>query len=77
MRSFGSLTLKYFGKEKTVHKVTPLDYLFGNSKKRLQKMAYIEAEREMALEQLDKLTKELQTKRLRYNARNACKYFTL
>ena len=77
MKSFGSLTLKYFAKEKTGHKIKPLDYLFRNSKKRLERMAVLEAERQMAFENLQKLTTELQTKRLRYNARIACKYFTL
>ena len=77
MKSFGSLTLKYFAKDKTARKIRPLDYLFGNSKKRLERMAVLEAERQMAFENLQKLTTELQTKRLRYNARAACKYLTL
>ncbi len=77
MRSFGDLTLKYFAKEKVGHKIKPLDYLFGNSKKRLAKIAVLESERNLAFEHLQKLITELQTKRLRYNAKAACKYFTI
>ncbi len=77
MKSFGDLTLKYFAKEKAERKIKPLDYLFRNSKKRLARMAVLDAERQLALENLQKLVTELQTKRLRYNAKAACKYFTL
>ena len=54
-----------------------LNYLFQNSQKTLETMTVIEAERQIALENLRKLTEELQTKRLRYNAKSFCKYFTL
>lgn len=54
-----------------------INYLFENSKKTLEKMTVIEAERRIALENLRKLTSELQTKRLRYNSKSFCKYFTL
>ena len=54
-----------------------INYLFENSKKTLEEMTVIEAERKIALENLRKLTSELQTKRLRYNSKSFCKYFTL
>lgn len=54
-----------------------INYLFENSKKTLEEMTVIEAERRIALENLRKLTSELQTKRLRYNSKSFCKYFTL
>jgi hypothetical protein len=54
-----------------------LDYLFKNSYENLEKLTVIEAERQLALENLRKLTIELQTKSLRYKTKSACKYFTL
>ena len=54
-----------------------INYLFENSKKTLEEMTVIEAERRIALENLRKLTSELQTKRLRYNSKSFCKYVTL
>ena len=54
-----------------------LNYLFKNSNKTLEAMTVVDAERRIALENLRKLTNELQTKRLRYNAKAFCKYFTL
>lgn len=54
-----------------------INYLFQNSNKTLETMTVIDAERRIALENLRKLTDELQTKRLRYNAKSFCKYFTL
>ena len=54
-----------------------LNYLFKNSNKTLEAMTVVDAERRIALENLRKLTDELQTKRLRYNAKAFCKYFTL
>ncbi len=54
-----------------------INYLFENSQKTLEEMTVIEAERRIALENLRKLTSELQTKRLRYNSKSFCKYFTL
>ena len=54
-----------------------INYLFQNSNKILETMTVIDAERRIALENLRKLTEELQTNRLRYNAKSFCKYFTL
>ena len=54
-----------------------LNYLFKNSNKTLEAMTVVDAERRISLENLRKLTDELQTKRLRYNAKAFCKYFTL
>lgn len=54
-----------------------LDYLFKNSNGSFEELSVIQAERMIALENLRKLTNELQTKRLRYKARSSCKYFTL
>ena len=75
--NFGSLTLNAPSVKKVNCNSEALDYLFSSSKKLLDKLTVIEAENRIALENLDKLTKELQTKRLRYNAKAACKYFTL
>ena len=54
-----------------------INYLFKNSNKTIEAMTVVDAERRIALENLRKLTDELQTKRLRYNAKAFCKYFTL
>ena len=54
-----------------------LDYLFKNSTSDLEKLSVVQAERQIALENLRNLTKELQTKRLRYKAKSFCKYFSL
>lgn len=78
---FGTLTKdtkKKYDIKKILNKDTmELNYLFKNSNKTLQKLTIIDAERQIAMENLRNLTTELQTKRLRYNARAACKYFTL
>ena len=76
---FGNLTqktkydIKRVLNEDTMH----IDYLFKDSTGRLEQLSVVQAERQIALENLRTLTKELQTKRLRYNAKNSCKYFTL
>ncbi len=53
-----------------------IDYLFKNSRNSLEKMTVIEAERQIALENLRKLTQELQDKRLEYNNKSKLNYFT-
>ena len=57
--------------------VKPLDYLFRTSGRRFKEISNIETERELALKNLRELTSQLQTKRLRFNAKSACDYFTL
>lgn len=54
-----------------------IDYLFDKSIKHLENFNVVEAEREMALEQLRVLTSQLQTRRLRNKIKSSCKYFTL
>ena len=54
-----------------------IEYLFKNAKNSLEYLSVIEAERQIALENLRALTSELQTKRLRYKVRTYNKYFTL
>ena len=76
MATFGNLTLSVLSKDMTKGEYY-LDYLFKNSNKMLSKMTVIESERQIAYENLKKLTSQLQTKRLRYNAKAACDYFTL
>ena len=76
---FGNLTkrTKYDIKRSLNKDTMNIDYLFRNSKGDLEKLSVIQAERQIALENLRNLTKELQTKRLRYKAKASCKYFTL
>lgn len=78
---FGNLTRKnkqFYDIKKILDKDSmEIDYLFKNSQNSLERLTVIEAERRIALENLRKLTSELQTKRLRYNAKSSCKYFTL
>lgn len=78
---FGKLTQKnkqYYDIKKILNKDSmEIDYLFQNSRNSLEHLDVIEAERKIALENLRKLTSELQTRRLRYNAKSSCKYFTL
>lgn len=76
IKSFGSLTLSVLD-ETPVYNKKPLDFLFQNYDSKLVDLTVIEAEYKIAFENLKKLTTELQTKRLRYNAKSACKYFTL
>ena len=79
--NFGKLTLK----QKKLNDITSilasedkeLDILFQNHLHKLEKLTVIEAERKAALEKLRTLTVQLQTKRLRKNAKSSCKYFTL
>lgn len=76
--AFGQLTENKNNIISVVNKDTmQIDYLFKNSQSELEKMSVIYAERQIALENLRKLTSELQTKRLRYKAKSSCKYFTL
>ena len=76
---FGNLTqkTKYDIKRILDKDTMNIDYLFENSMGRLEQLSVIQVERQMALENLRTLTKELQTKRLRFNAKKSCKYFTL
>lgn len=76
MKTFGSLTKKYFDSQSKKSRES-LDYLFHNSQNYLRRISTIESECKMAYEHLQNLTEELQMKRLRYNAKAACKYFTL
>lgn len=80
-KSFCNLTVKNKRKydiKRTLDKDSmEINYLFQNSNKILETMTVIDAERRIALENLRKLTEELQTNRLRYNAKSFCKYFTL
>ena len=79
--NFGKLTLK----QKKLNDITSilasedkeLDILFQNHLHKLEKLTVIDAERKIALENLRKLTIQLQTKRLRRNSKASCKYFTL
>ena len=76
---FGKLTNKSkYDIKRILNKDTmQIDYLFQDATGRLEQLSVIQAERQMALENLRNLTKELQTKRLRFKAKNSCKYFTL
>ncbi len=79
---FGTLTNSNKEEKYDIRKILnkdnmQLDYLFKNSLDNLEKLTVIQAERQIALENLRNLTTQLQTKRLRYNAKSACKYFTL
>ena len=74
-KTFGNLTLKQLNRVE--QKETPINYIFKNASKRLAKIDVVTQERQIAFDNLMKLTTELQTKRLRYNAKSACKYFTL
>lgn len=76
---FGKLTEnKKYDIKRILNKDTMnIDYLFENVQGGLEKLTVIQAERQIALENLRKLTNELQTKRLRYKAKSSCKYFTL
>lgn len=76
MENFGILTKKYFD-EQSKSTVEPLDYLFENAKNQMSKLTVVDAEHKLAFEHLQNLMNELQTKRLRQNARAACKYFTI
>lgn len=80
-KSFCNLTVKNkikYDIKRTLDKDSmEINYLFQNSNKTLETMTVIDAERRIALENLRKLTEELQTNRLRYNAKSFCKYFTL
>ncbi|MCD7780050.1 MAG: hypothetical protein LUH05_05195 [Candidatus Gastranaerophilales bacterium] len=81
LQSFCSLTKKnkqYYDIKEILKKDTPeIDYLFKNSLSVLEKLTVIQEERAKALANLRNLTSQLQTNRLRYNAKSACKYFTL
>lgn len=75
---FGQLTKKKNNIIRVLNNDTmQIDYLFKNAQSELEKMSVIHAERQIALENLRKLTSELQTKRLRYKTKSSCKYFTL
>ena len=76
---FGNLTKKTdCNIKRIVNKDTlQIDYLFKDSTGKLEQFSVIQAERQIALENLRKLTTELQTKSLRYKAKASCKYFTL
>ncbi len=54
-----------------------IDYLFEEYAKNLRDFNIMTEERNMAMDNLRKLTALLQTRRLRYKARSVCKYFTL
>lgn len=79
--SFGSLITsnkqKYNIKDILKKDSQSIEYLFQNHHKNLAKFEVIEIERKIALDNLRKLTTELQTNRLRYKAKSYCKYFTL
>lgn len=76
---FGNLTKKTnYDIKRVLNKDTMhIDYLFENSTGKLEQLSVVQAERQIALENLRNLTKELQTKSLRYKAKASCKYFTL
>ena len=74
---FGKLTTKGTLKSYVNSNDLHLDYLFDNFRGGLEKLSVVQAERQIALENLRNLTKELQTKRLRYKAKSSCKYFSL
>ena len=78
---FGTLTRKKQTKQdiKSIlnEDTIEIEYLFGDAKSKLEKLTVIEAERKIALDNLRKLTKELQTMRLHYNEKDELKYFTL
>lgn len=78
-KTFGNLTKKaHFDIKRVLNKDTMhIDYLFQNSFGKLEQLSVVQAERQIALENLRNLTKELQTKSLRYKAKASCKYFTL
>ena len=79
--NFGKLTLK----QKKINDISDilsnedreLDILFQDHLHKLEKLTVIDSERRIALENLRKLTIQLQTKRLRKNSKASCKYFTL
>ena len=74
---FGRLTNNKHIKSYVNSNTAQIDYLFKNHIGDLEKLSVIQAERQIALENLRNLTKELQTKRLRYKAKSYCKYFSL
>ena len=53
-----------------------LDYLFKNSRDKLEKLTVIEAERRIALENLRKLTQELKDRRLNFDTDSKLNFFT-
>lgn len=79
--SFGKLTKKNNHKydiKRILNKDTlELEFLFKNSRDSLEKLTVVEAERRIALDNLRKLTLELQSKRLDYNSKSSYKYFSL
>ena len=53
-----------------------LEYLFKNSRNKLEGLTVIEAERQLALDNLRKLTQELKEGRLHYNNEPKLNFFT-
>ena len=62
---------------KKKREINVLEYLFRNTNNTLSKFEVNEQEYKTAFERLNKLTSQLQVKRLRYKSKNACKYFML
>lgn len=71
-KSAGKTGIKLFINQNT----NELEYLFKNSRNKLEGMTVIEAERRIALENLRKLTQELQDKRLQYDSEQKFNFFT-
>ena len=79
MTPFGTLTKK----EKNIDikhilnkNSMEIEYLFENMKGQLEKMTVVSAERQIAMENLRKLTQELQDKRLEYENNDKLKFFS-
>ncbi|MBQ9246747.1 hypothetical protein IJ182_10825 [bacterium] len=77
---FGTLTKKnkqiYNIKTLLNQDTLEIEYLFGNAKKQLERMTVIEAERQIALDNLHEMAQELKSRRLQYNQNAKLNYFT-
>ncbi len=78
MLNFGTLTQKNKIDIKTFvdSETKDIDYLFKNSRNQLEKLTVIDAERQIALDNLRKLTEELQGKPLAYASNSKFTFFT-
>ena len=81
MTPFGTLIKRNEEKKNIKHILNQenleIEYLFNNVYGQLEKMTVISAERQIALENLRALTKELQSRRLEYNSDDKFKYFSV
>lgn len=75
---FGTLAKKKnFDIKKIINENTmEIEYLFRNAESKLEKLTVIEAERQLAVENLRKLIEQLQAGRNKINSQPDFKYFT-